>query len=104
MTWEPRNKCDFDGDLSEDPQQPEGFQHHATGKTSIAVPIAYHCFFDKNFDNNNNNKPPVAVLCSSTPDDIHVNKARLTSNTNTTSSSYIYVYINIAIHEPKFQL
>ncbi|OQR68227.1 hypothetical protein BIW11_13042, partial [Tropilaelaps mercedesae] len=30
MTWEPRNKCDFDGDLGEDPQQPEGFHHHAT--------------------------------------------------------------------------
>ncbi|XP_022687303.1 homeobox protein araucan-like isoform X1 [Varroa jacobsoni] len=37
MTWEPRNKCDFDGELSEDPQQPEGFQHHATVVESPVV-------------------------------------------------------------------
>ena len=35
MTWEPRNKCDFEGDL-EDPQQPENFhQQTSTGKREL---------------------------------------------------------------------
>ncbi|XP_003740686.1 iroquois-class homeodomain protein IRX-4 [Galendromus occidentalis] len=50
MTWEPRNKCDFEGDL-EDPQQPENFHQQTStevGPHNVMHPLSSQEMYPSN--------------------------------------------------------